>query len=84
MWLNITSLCLWGFFDPGEHVSFAGKYKWLWETNNKCSNMVTSILDRLVDLGILEYNDQEMQFRWNSNYKMSEQSVTWKNTDDYN
>ena len=66
-----------GLFDVGTDVTFAGKYKWIWETRNKCSSMMAGIMSSLVDMGVLEHDDVEMTYRWNQSYKMDDVCNSW-------
>lgn len=39
--------------------------KYIFWTNNQVETMLFDILKKLADSGILEYNQEKMQFRWN-------------------
>ncbi|MEO1291087.1 MAG: hypothetical protein AAFV93_25410 [Chloroflexota bacterium] len=48
------------------NLSFQVTYKAIFFTNNPVSNMLTKILDELVELGCLEKRDEpDWQYRWN-------------------
>ena len=67
-----------GLFDVGTKVTFAGKYKWLFETRNRCSDMISSMLKGLTDMGVLEHDEEGMTYRWNPEYKIDVNSASWK------
>lgn len=54
--------------DSGTFENFT-KYKYLWWSNNGLGNFLYSTLQSLVQLGILEF-DEEERFRWNANFSL--------------
>jgi hypothetical protein len=47
---------------------FQVRAKHIFNTDNKLGNMLSDILRKMEEEGILEYNEEETQFRWNAAY----------------
>ena len=53
----------------GPQDSF-GDTKWIFWSNNPLGNTLCGILDKLVEVGVLEFRDEpDVQFRWNAQFK---------------
>ena len=51
--------------------SFAVDYKWIYWSNNKYGNALVNILDKLVEIGFLEYGDDRYKIRTNRNFNLT-------------
>lgn len=53
-----------------EKLDMFRKYKWVFATNNHMVNSLHDFLKSLVKLGLLEHDEEEMQFRWKVDYSI--------------
>lgn len=60
------AICL-GIIDAKYNFHIDTKH--VFWTDNSLGNMLYAILENMRDEGILEHNEDELQFRWNPNYK---------------
>src|SRR4051812_6768695 len=69
--LYMVGRCL-GLIEHG--VSFAAS-KPLVNTSNSVSLVIGETLDAMVRLGAVEYDENEMRYRWNSTFKLDEHQI---------
>lgn len=63
------ALCL-GLMSP--KTSFSGEAKHVFWTDNPIGTFLYTMLDEMVDLGVLEKRDEpDFQYRWNQNFRGS-------------
>ena len=60
--------CLFGMMKYDDSFSEFRKHKHLFATKNEMSDMFYELLERMVEGGILE-NDDEHGYRWNKEFK---------------
>ena len=58
-----------------EHDVPFGSSKPLVLTSNNVADMLYQTLDRLVKIKALEYDDNELRYRWNSSFKLDERQI---------
>lgn len=59
-----------GIDKPFEETDDKWEYKWVYWTNNSISKLLDNMIQDLVKNGILEYDEEEMMFRWNPNWSL--------------
>lgn len=59
-----------GIDKPPEETDDKWEYKWVYWTNNSISKLLDNMIQDLVKNGILEYDEEEMMFRWNPNWSL--------------
>lgn len=73
-WIDIDiamyylAVCL-GMIEDDERA-FSVTYKHIFCSNNIAGNCLSDMLKKLQDLGVLEFNEEEMQFRWNKKFEV--------------
>jgi len=56
--------------NKDERNSFTVDYKHIFWTHNDIGNTLGNILMQLKDIGVLEYDPDEIQYKWNEKFKM--------------
>lgn len=60
--------CSLGLLEPDETLQVYRDSKGLFWSNNKHGNSLYAILQQLVQQGVLEYDEDELKMRWNTNF----------------
>jgi len=58
-----------GLFEKDASVN---EYKAFFWTNNPISKVLHAMLNELQEIGAIEYNEEELQYRWNKKFDVNE------------
>ena len=62
--------CVLGIVDE-EKGSFSLDYKWIYWCNNRTGNTLSEILTSLIELGFLQFIEEEERVRYNEGFDVS-------------
>ncbi len=51
--------------------SFAKEYKWIYWSKNKYASALTEVLMKMVEVGVLEYDDDQVKIRVNQHFDIN-------------
>ncbi len=61
--------CCLGFIDYDTSFAIFRESKWIFCTGNPASEFLSNALHKMLEIGMLEFNDDTNQYRWNKEFK---------------